>query len=86
MPRSLLILVLAAVLAGCGRVRFARPGATHQEFINDYVVCENATRQNVIGISPDAMLAGAILAQGRTNRCMESLGWSVGRGNGGFRP
>jgi hypothetical protein len=80
------LLLVGLLVAGCGRVRFYRPGATYPDFIKEYVVCENATGQNVIGIEPNAMLAGAILAQGRTNRCMESLGWSVGRGNGGFRP
>ena len=79
-------LLVGLLLVGCGRVRFYRPGATYREFMQEYVICENATGQNVIGLEPNAMLAGQILAQGRTNRCMEAAGWSVGRGNGGFRP
>jgi hypothetical protein len=84
-----LVLTLALALAGCGIRGYAKPGATRQEFMQNYVLCENGA--NPVPMSGLAFALGGggpalIIEQGRTNRCMEALGWEIRRGDDVYHP
>jgi hypothetical protein len=83
----LLLVGLLALTACAGRVGFLKPGVSYQQFMQDYVACEHYSGQSIV-VGEDvgtSLLASHIMTQGRVNRCMQALGYDVGRGNGGYR-
>ena len=83
-----LVLVGFLALSACaGRVGFLKPGASYQQFMQDYVACEHYSGQSIV-VGEDvgtSLLASHIMTQGRINRCMQAMGYDVSRGNGGYR-
>jgi len=85
--RPLLLALLLGALAGCRG--YMRPGATYQDFMQDYSACEMG-----IGVPGGyygggfgrTMLANKMLTQGPINHCMMARGWDIRRGSDVYRP
>ena len=85
------LLVLAMAMAGCTR-GYAKPGASYQQFMQEYVTCERGMVPSTtvplalaLGGGGAGLIANAV-ERGRTNRCMQALGWEIRRGDDVYRP
>jgi hypothetical protein len=72
MKLSIVAIILAALLSGCGGT-WVKPGSSQQDFYRDSSQCEMQGGQ---ACNQSAGLGGAICKQRVQRNCMRGKGWS----------
>ena len=92
MKKLLLILTILTACAARVPEGYFKAGASRQEFMQNYVVCENGIRDNTplaVGNGDAALIGlvlGRVMTRGKIERCMGAFGWEYGPTYEGYRP
>jgi len=73
MKRAITITLVALSLAGCTTATWVKPGASHQDYVNDSYACEKDKQQSSFFGSG---IFDALSTQSAEDRCMIAHGWT----------